>query len=74
MAAAFQTISKEALRLPPRQRYALVNLLLELNEASSDSENMMNDAWEIEIKKRVDQVRSGKVKGKSLAEVVKRLS
>jgi hypothetical protein len=73
MAGVFQTITKKAVLLPRRQRYALAHLLLELNESSTKPEDEIEAAWELEIKKRADRVRSGKVKGKSLSEVLKRL-
>jgi putative addiction module component (TIGR02574 family) len=56
-----QEIRKQALELTPQERQALVeDLLLSLDEPSPAE---LHALWEKEISRRVEELRSGKVKG-----------
>ena len=62
---------KKAMSLPPEDRAALANSLLEsLDETEEDAE----DAWDDEIKRRVDDIRSGRVKTIPGEQVLERLN
>lgn len=62
---------KKAMSLPPEDRAALANSLLEsLGETEDDAE----DAWDDEIKRRVDDIRSGRVKTIPGEQVLERLN
>jgi putative addiction module component (TIGR02574 family) len=62
---------KKAMSLPPEDRAALANSLLEsLDETDEDAEA----AWDDEIKRRVDDVRSGRVKTIPGEQVLERLN
>lgn len=49
-----------ALSLPPEERAHLIDRLIESLDPSRESEH--HDAWVAEIRRRIDDVRSGRVK------------
>jgi putative addiction module component (TIGR02574 family) len=61
----------EALTLGPRERAAIVVELLE--SLDGDPETDVSSAWDAEIKRRVDQVRDGAVKGDALSDAIAEL-
>jgi putative addiction module component (TIGR02574 family) len=61
----------EALTLGPRERAAIVVELLE--SLDGDPETDVSSAWDAEIKRRVDQVRDGTVKGDALSDAIAEL-
>jgi putative addiction module component (TIGR02574 family) len=64
-------IMAEALALEPRERAAIVVELLE--SLDGDPEAEVSSAWDAEIKRRVDQVRDGTVKGDALSDAIAEL-
>jgi putative addiction module component (TIGR02574 family) len=70
MANPARQIESKALKLPPRDRARLAErLLLSLDEEiDPDAEAL----WVREAERRLDELRSGKVKGRSAASVFRR--
>lgn len=71
MAATLDTLSKEALVLPPDQRVALALRLLESVEP--EPEPGIDAAWEAEIASRIDQLDRGEIKAVPASEVFDRV-
>ena len=66
-------ILKKALALPPQARAALADSLLEsLDEPPADHRS--EEAWSQEIKRRIEEIDSGKVKLIPYEEVCRRLA
>jgi putative addiction module component (TIGR02574 family) len=70
MQARMSELEREALRLPPQKRARLLRLLLESldDEAEADVEA----AWIEEAKLRYEELRSGRVKGRTATQVHER--
>jgi putative addiction module component (TIGR02574 family) len=60
MARQIDALSAEALVLPPKERIALAHLLLSSVEPSTDDQ--ADQAWEQEIKLRMERHRAGQSK------------
>ena len=71
MAATFDTLSQEALILPPDQRIALAHRLL--SSVEPDVDPSAEAAWEEEIASRISEADAGNVKPIPAAEVFARL-
>lgn len=71
MPATLTSITHEALELPPRKRAKLAHTLILSIDPSADQD--VASAWDVEIQRRVDDIRSGKVKGIPAREVFARL-
>ena len=68
MAVNFETITKEALDLPPRQRLKLAEVLLvSTDEAAADD---CRTEWDAEIEARVQAIDQGRETGVSFEEVM----
>ena len=61
MPKALAEITKEAMDLPPRQRLALAELLLESTDVPIDPE--AEEAWDSELRDRVRAIDEGRVVG-----------
>ena len=60
MTAILDKVTDEAMTLPQRERAKLAHaLIISMDETQED----VPAAWDQEIKRRVDEIRSGKVKG-----------
>ncbi len=69
MTATVDRIRKEASQLPYDEREALVHILeLDLDSTVPEDSSEVEAAWDVEIKNRVDEIESGKVKLLSQAE------
>ena len=62
-------IAREALELPPGQRLTLARILLDVSEPDQDFSSDVEAAWEEEIGRRLQAVKSGKAQSKSFEEV-----
>jgi len=62
-------IAKDALELPPGQRLTLARILLDLSEPDQDFSSEVETAWEQEIERRMEVVKSGNAQSKSFEEV-----
>lgn len=71
MAATFDTLSDQALDLPPAQRMILARTLIESVEME-DSPSP-DAVWDTEIRQRIAQFDSGEVVGIPASEVFRRL-
>ncbi len=69
MIKALEEIAKEAMDLPPRQRLALAELLLESADAPADPEAEV--AWDSEIRDRIRAIDEGRVAGIAYEDVMR---
>ena len=72
MPKTFEKITDEALSLPSEKRAELANTLISSLEESVDAD--VEAAWEEEIEKRVNDIKSGKVSGVPAEEVFAKLN
>jgi putative addiction module component (TIGR02574 family) len=70
MSAAFEEITKEALKLSRQQRLALAGFLLEIDTPSSNNPEV-EAAWEQEILARIQAIDDGTASGVSYEEVMR---
>ncbi len=66
-------VTRDAAELPASERLKLARILLDLSEPETGSQEEIDAAWENEIKRRLEELRSGRVKGVSLEEVKKKI-
>ena len=69
MPKALEEVTKEAMDLPPRQRLALAEFLLESADAAADPE--AEAAWDSEIRDRIRAIDEGHVTGIAYEEVMR---
>lgn len=69
MPKALEEVTKEAMDLPPRQRLALAEFLLQSADAAADPE--AEAAWDSEIRDRIRAIDEGRVTGVSYEDVMK---
>ena len=69
MPATLEQVTKEAMDLPPRQKLALAEFLLESAEASADPE--AEASWDSEIRDRICAIDEGRVAGVSYEDVMR---
>ena len=66
-------LMEDAAELPGEDQLKLARILLELSESDSALAPDVEEAWDKEIDRRLEELRSGKVKGVPLDEVRKRI-
>ena len=69
MPKALEEVTKEAMDLPPRQRLALAEFLLESTDGAVDPE--AEAAWDSEIRDRIRAVDEGRVIGVAYEDVMR---
>ena len=69
MPTALEQVTKEAMDLPPRQKLALAEFLLESAEAATDPE--AEAAWDSEIRNRLRALDEGRITGVAYADVMR---
>ena len=69
MPTALEQVTKDAMDLPPRQKLALAEFLLESTEAAADPE--AEAAWDTEIRDRIRAIDEGRVSGVAYEEVMR---
>ncbi len=69
MPTALEQVTKEAMDLPPRQRLALAEFLIESTDAAADPE--AEASWDAEIRDRIRAVDEGRVTGVAYEEVMR---
>jgi hypothetical protein len=69
MPASLEQVTKEAMDLPPRQKLALAEFLLESAEAAADPEAVA--AWTSEIRDCIRAIDEGRVVGVSYEDVMR---
>ena len=62
-------VTRDAADLPAPERLKLARILLDLSEPATESPDDVQNAWDQEIERRLQELRSGKVKGVPLEEV-----
>ena len=62
-------VTCDAADLPAPERLKLARILLDLSEPATESQDDVQNAWDQEIERRLQELRSGKVKGVPLEEV-----
>jgi putative addiction module component (TIGR02574 family) len=62
-------VTCDAADLPAPERLKLARILLDLSEPATESPYDVQNAWDQEIERRLQELRSGKVKGVPLEEV-----
>jgi putative addiction module component (TIGR02574 family) len=70
MSAQAVNITKDALALSQQERAALAHRLLESLEESPSNDPEIADAWNKEIARRVEQIKSGTAKGRPAQDVL----
>jgi len=66
-------ITREAADLTPQDQLKLARIMIDLSEDKIESLAEIDQAWDEEIERRVDEMRSGKVKGVPLEDVKRRI-
>jgi hypothetical protein len=66
-------LANDALELPPVQRLTLARILLDLSDESQDFSPEVEAAWEKEICRRMEEVKAGRARSDSFANVFARL-
>jgi putative addiction module component (TIGR02574 family) len=62
-------VTRDAADLPAPERLKLARILLDLSEPATESPDDVQNAWDHEIERRLQELRAGKVKGVPLEEV-----
>lgn len=62
-------VTRDAAELPPNERLKLARILLDLSEIEGEPPQETQAAWDVEIARRLQDLRSGKVKAVPLAKV-----
>jgi len=70
---AISEVAKDALELPPVQRLALARILLDLSDEGQNFSPEVETAWEKEICRRMEEVKTGHARSAHFDEVFARL-
>ena len=70
---AIADLAKEAMELPPAQRLTLARILLDLSDERQDFSPEVEAAWEQEIERRLQAVKTGAARHDSVDAVFARL-
>lgn len=62
-------ITKDALDLPTGQRFTLARILLDLAEAETPSDPGVEEAWDMEITRRIASIEDGTAEYRSVEDV-----
>jgi len=74
MKATLEQVAEQALSLSSEDRAALTKILIQaLDSEPRESQVEVDEAWQIEVEKRVDDILSGRVKGVPAEEVFAKL-
>ena len=71
MTIALKELTNKVLSLPVQERAELAHSLIQ--SIDSDAEQDVSSAWDVELEKRVSEIREGKVKGIPAEEVFAKL-
>lgn len=69
MPTALEQVTKQAMDLPPRQKLALAEFLLESADAAADPK--AEEVWDSEIRDRIRAIDEGRVAGVSYEDVMR---
>ena len=70
---AILELAKDALDLPVHQRLTLARILLDLSDEGGDFSPEVESAWEEEICRRMEEVKTGRARSAVAGEVFARL-
>jgi putative addiction module component (TIGR02574 family) len=73
MPKTLDEVSRDAAELEPADQLKLARLLIDLSETQYEDTNEVQAAWDAEIQRRLQDLRSGKVRGIPLDEVKRRM-
>ena len=74
MAAGFSEVTRAALALPRDERDELLNVLIDsLGDAPASDQAEVDGAWDVEVRRRFEEARSGAVAMRSWDEVEARI-
>ena len=73
MSKTLAEVTQAAAQLPPTDRLKLARILIDLSDAEPDPSVDIQSAWDREINRRLEELRSGKVKGIPLETVKARI-
>lgn len=62
-------IARDALELPPSQRLTLARILLDCADDVEAADSEIDDAWDVEISKRITSIRNGTAASRSADEI-----
>ena len=66
-------ITRDAAHLTPQDRLKLARIMLDTSEDGIEDSAEIDQAWNDEIERRIEEMRSGKVKGVPLEDVKRRI-
>ena len=66
-------VTLDAADLPVSERLKLASILLDISDPTTESPESVQDAWDQEIARRLQELRSGIVKGVPLKEVTAKI-
>lgn len=73
MTKTLSQVAKDAADLPASDRLKLARLMLELTDLDLESPDEVQSAWDEEIHRRLEELRSGQVSGVPLEEGKRRI-
>jgi putative addiction module component (TIGR02574 family) len=73
MSKTLTGVTRDAANLPGSERLKLARILLVLSDPTTESPDDVQDAWDEEIERRPQELRSGKVKSVPLEEITAKI-
>jgi putative addiction module component (TIGR02574 family) len=73
MPKTLSQVARDAAELPVRERLQLARMMLDLTEAQNEPPGEIQSAWDDEIQARLEELRSGQVKGVPLDQTKARI-
>jgi putative addiction module component (TIGR02574 family) len=73
MPKTLEQVSRDAAELQPAEQLKLARLLIDLSGDDPGDPSEVQAAWDVEIRRRLEELRSGKVQGIPLEEVNRRM-
>jgi len=73
MPTTLTEVTRAAAELPPKDQLKLARILMDLSEDELESSEAVQEAWDTEIRRRLRELRSGKVKGIPLEQVKRKM-
>jgi len=62
-------ITRDALELPPKERLALVRILIDISEEATSYDPEIDTIWEDEISRRIKSIEEGSARSRSPTDV-----
>jgi len=73
MSKTLTEVTRDTAELPAPERLKLARILLDLSETATESSEELQTAWDNEITRRLQELRSGAVKGVPLDAVKRKI-